>query len=111
VWSFGHLFASEIRGQIGAQRQLAGAKLPEDLAAFRREIHLLLKQANYDLGKQQFNTVASATMKMLNALEKAPRQGALAAETIEPKASASCCACCRPSPRTSATPCGATGLR
>ncbi|MBK6654674.1 leucine--tRNA ligase [Zoogloea sp.] len=83
VWSFGHLFASEIRGQIGAQRQLAGAKLPEDLTAFRREIHLLLKQANYDLGKQQFNTVASATMKMLNALEKAPRQGALAAETIE----------------------------
>ena len=83
VWSFGHLFASEIRGQIGAQRQLAGAKLPEELAAFRREIHLLLKQANYDLGKQQFNTVASATMKMLNALEKAPRQGALAAETIE----------------------------
>ncbi|MDD2667313.1 leucine--tRNA ligase, partial [Zoogloea sp.] len=83
VWSFGHLFASEIRGQMGAQRQLAGAKPPEDLAAFRREIHLLLKQANYDLGKQQFNTVASATMKMLNALEKAPRQGALAAETIE----------------------------
>ncbi len=83
VWSFGHLFASEIRGQIGAQRQLAGTKLPDDLAAFRREIHLLLKQANYDLGKQQFNTVASATMKMLNALEKAPRQGALAAETIE----------------------------
>ncbi|WP_374475630.1 leucine--tRNA ligase [Zoogloea sp.] len=83
VWSFGHLFASEIRGQIGVQRQLASAKLPEDLAAFRREIHLLLKQANYDLGKQQFNTVASATMKMLNALEKAPRQGALAAETIE----------------------------
>ncbi|MDD2990589.1 MAG: leucine--tRNA ligase [Zoogloea sp.] len=83
VWSFGHLFASEIRGQIGAQRQLAGTKLPDDVAAFRREIHLLLKQANYDLGKQQFNTVASATMKMLNALEKAPRQGALAAEVIE----------------------------
>jgi leucyl-tRNA synthetase len=35
------------------------AKLPDALAAFRREIHLLLKQANYDLGKQQFNTVAS----------------------------------------------------
>ena len=38
----------------------------------RREIHLLLKQANYDLGKFQFNTVASAAMKMLNSLEKAP---------------------------------------
>ncbi|WP_347248931.1 leucine--tRNA ligase [Zoogloea sp.] len=83
VWSFGHLFATEIRGQIGTERQLAGAKLPDDLAAFRREIHLILKQANYDLGKQQFNTVASATMKMLNAIEKAPRQGALAAEVIE----------------------------
>lgn len=34
-----------------------------------------LKQANYDIGKHQFNTVASATMKMLNALEKAPRNG------------------------------------
>ena len=83
VWAFGHLFASEIRGQIGSQRQLGVARLPDDLAAVRREIHLLLKQANYDLGKQQFNTVASATMKMLNALEKAPRQGALAAEVIE----------------------------
>ncbi len=83
VWSFGHLFATEIRPQIGATRSLAGAKLPEELAAFRREIHLLLKQANYDLGKQQFNTVASATMKMLNAIEKAPRQSALAAEVLE----------------------------
>jgi leucyl-tRNA synthetase len=83
VWSFGHLFATEIRPQIGAQRSLANAKLPEELAAFRREIHLLLKQANYDLGKQQFNTVASATMKMLNAIEKAPRQGAVAAEVLE----------------------------
>ena len=83
VWGFGHVLATEIRPQIGAERQLAGAKLPEALAGFRREIHLLLKQANYDLGKQQFNTVASATMKMLNALEKAPRDGALAAEVIE----------------------------
>ena len=83
VWGFGHQFPTEIRPQIGAERSLAGAKLPEALASFRREIHLLLKQANYDLGKQQFNTVASATMKMLNALEKAPREGALAAEVIE----------------------------
>ena len=36
----------------------------------RREIHLTLKQANYDLGKHQFNTVASACMKILNALER-----------------------------------------
>jgi leucyl-tRNA synthetase len=59
VWSFGV--------------QLKSASVaPGAPTAFRREIHLLLKQANYDLGKLQFNTVASACMKMLNALEKAP---------------------------------------
>jgi leucyl-tRNA synthetase len=34
------------------------------------EIHSVLKQANFDLSKHQFNTVASAAMKMLNALER-----------------------------------------
>ncbi len=86
VWAFGHGFASEIKSKIGA-RQLATAKLDPTLASLRREIHLLLKQANYDLAKQQFNTVASAAMKMLNALEKAPRDSALAAEVIEEGAS------------------------
>jgi leucyl-tRNA synthetase len=36
----------------------------------RFEIHSVLKQANYDLEKHQFNTVASAAMKILNALER-----------------------------------------
>ena len=58
VWSFGHTLKSQAA---------AGEAGP-----LRREIHLLLKQANYDLAKLQFNTVASACMKMLNALEKAP---------------------------------------
>ncbi|WP_374404668.1 leucine--tRNA ligase [Niveibacterium sp.] len=83
VWAFGHVFATELKGKLPAERTLATTKLPPDLAAFRREIHLLLKQANYDLGKQQFNTVASATMKMLNAIEKAPRDTGLAAEVVE----------------------------
>jgi len=34
------------------------------------EVHSVLKQANYDFAKHQFNTVASATMKILNALER-----------------------------------------
>jgi leucyl-tRNA synthetase len=66
VWAFGH-----------GNQSMAGRALPATLgagpAALRREIHLLLKQANYDLGKLQFNTVASAAMKMLNALEKVPK--------------------------------------
>ena len=52
------------------------ASLPAPLAAARREIHAVLKQGNYDLDRHQFNTVASATMKMLNALEKAPKDDA-----------------------------------
>jgi leucyl-tRNA synthetase len=43
--------------------------------ATRFELHTTLKQANYDYERQQYNTVVSATMKMLNALETVkPRQ-------------------------------------
>jgi leucyl-tRNA synthetase len=72
VWAFGHAFDGSPRASGPASRPRFGAKLPAGAGRLRREIHLLLKQANYDLGKQQFNTVASAAMKMLNALEKAP---------------------------------------
>jgi leucyl-tRNA synthetase len=58
VWVYGHALKSQT--------------VAVESGSLRREIHLLLKQANYDLGKLQFNTVASACMKMLNALEKAP---------------------------------------
>jgi leucyl-tRNA synthetase len=36
-------------------------------ADFRREIHSVLKQADFDFAKFQFNTVVSAAMKILNA--------------------------------------------
>ena len=42
---------------------------PPDIKEARRQIHLLLKQANYDMARHQFNTVAAACMKILNALE------------------------------------------
>ena len=38
----------------------------------RRDIHLALKQADYDYERVQYNTVVSAGMKMLNTLEDAP---------------------------------------
>ncbi|MDQ6621712.1 MAG: leucine--tRNA ligase [Pseudomonadota bacterium] len=38
----------------------------------RRELHLTLKQANYDYERVQYNTVVSAGMKMLNTLETLP---------------------------------------
>ena len=37
-----------------------------------RDIHLNLRQASYDYQRCQFNTVVSATMKILNGLEKLP---------------------------------------
>ncbi|MBV2235894.1 MAG: leucine--tRNA ligase [Sterolibacterium sp.] len=68
LWTFAHTLQPLLQTPATAPRKLA-----ETLAAVRREVHLNLKQASYDLGKQQFNTVVSAAMKMLNALEKAPR--------------------------------------
>jgi leucyl-tRNA synthetase len=35
----------------------------------RREVHNILKQANFDYQRRQYNTVVSAAMKMLNVLE------------------------------------------
>jgi leucyl-tRNA synthetase len=53
----------------------------------RREIHLNLKQADFDYERVQYNTVVSAAMKMLNALEDArpgdsPAEAALAREGL-----------------------------
>ncbi|SMC56875.1 leucine--tRNA ligase [Polynucleobacter kasalickyi] len=47
---------------------------PNDLTkadqALRFEIHTILKQANFDYSRMQYNTVVSACMKMLNTLEQ-----------------------------------------
>jgi len=60
LWSYGTRFASG-----------GGPSIAPDLAkAARLEIHSVLKQANYDIGRHQFNTVASAAMKILNALDR-----------------------------------------
>jgi len=71
LWSYG------VRAKSGG-----GPEIADSLAkAARLEIHSVLKQANYDIARHQFNTVASACMKILNALERlsgvddAARQG------------------------------------
>ena len=48
----------------------------------RRELHLQLKQANYDYGIVKYNTVVSAGMKMLNTLEAIARDGPSAAPLV-----------------------------
>jgi leucyl-tRNA synthetase len=73
VWAFAVEFQASIRAQLAHAAALDG-KLDEALAKARREVHLNLRQANYDMQRQQFNTVASACMKILNALEGVPRE-------------------------------------
>lgn len=67
VWGYGYALSTETAAQLPE-------KLSGSLANVRREIHATLQQANHDLSKQQFNTVASACMKMLNALEKLQKE-------------------------------------
>jgi leucyl-tRNA synthetase len=62
-------FCAEWRQAIGN-----GSALNWESAAnkkLRREIHLNLKQADIDYARMHYNTVVSAAMKMLNALEEA----------------------------------------
>ena len=46
------------------------ASLDQEQKDTRREIHSALKQASFDYERQQFNTVVSACMKIVNALYK-----------------------------------------
>ncbi len=70
VWAF----AGAVREAVASASGVP-AELSAPLARVRREVHLNLRQANHDFQKFQFNTVASAAMKMLNALEAAPERG------------------------------------
>ena len=67
VWSYAYRSSVEKRKNEGGDQ------------AVRHEIHAALKQANYDMQRHQFNTVASACMKILNALEKLPEPGSATA--------------------------------
>jgi len=71
VWAFGHALMTEYGGNAEA---VPASGLSAPLADIRREVHIHLKQANHDFGKHQFNTVVSAAMKILNVLEKLPRE-------------------------------------
>jgi leucyl-tRNA synthetase len=73
LWHFCAQFAQA--GQEHAT-PLDGSALTPAQAEVRHEVHAVLKQANYDLQKFQFNTVVSAAMKILNALDRFNRSGA-----------------------------------
>jgi len=67
LWSFCHAR----RDAVAKAAPVDPGSLAAPLKAVRREIHLNLKQADFDYERVQYNTVVSAAMKMLNALEDA----------------------------------------
>jgi len=69
------------RASVNGAGKLNGT-LTAPLADLRREIHANLKQADFDYSRMQYNTVVSASMKMLNAIEDARLDDSPAAATV-----------------------------
>ena len=72
LWDYSHKNKASIGLAAGMARITDWAKEDSRLQAARSEIHKILQQVNYDYSRMQFNTVASAGMKMLNILERLP---------------------------------------
>ncbi|MGB4342134.1 MAG: leucine--tRNA ligase [Moraxellaceae bacterium] len=71
LWKFAATFAmrTDAALQQVASAPVAVASNDKKLQAIRFDLHTILKQANIDYGRNQFNTVVSAGMKLLNLLE------------------------------------------
>ncbi|WP_414450358.1 leucine--tRNA ligase [Burkholderia sp. 22PA0099] len=67
VWAFG----AANRAALVAREAFDAAQLDDTARTLRREVHGVLKQADFDYQRLQYNTVVSASMKMLNAIEGA----------------------------------------
>ncbi len=72
------VYAAEQQHAIRAAGEVDPTALDEPLRAARRDIHEALRQALFDFGRHQFNTVVSGGMKMLNALARTDADGAAA---------------------------------
>ncbi|TAL75747.1 MAG: leucine--tRNA ligase [Burkholderiaceae bacterium] len=68
VWAYCHSQQATIQAVARAPAP-DWSRAGDATKALRREIHQLLKQADYDYQRIQYNTVVSTCMKMLNVLE------------------------------------------
>jgi leucyl-tRNA synthetase len=80
LWAFGHAHHDAIRAHQGTPDW---SQLGDQGLALRRQIHTLLRQADYDYQRIQYNTVVSTAMKMLNTLEAAAHGGADGTAIVE----------------------------
>ena len=69
LWTFGQAQADTVKAGAGA---FDFRDADDAVRSARRELHVTLKQANFDYDRIQYNTVVSAGMKMLNTLEAVP---------------------------------------
>ena len=69
LWAYGQAKRELLAAPPG--QGLDGFSAAPAHKALRRQIHLSLQQADFDYRRMQYNTVVSACMKMLNALEAA----------------------------------------
>ena len=106
LWSISYAQREAVARGLAQGADWAGAPAPvKDL---RREVYGLLKQADYDYQRIQYNTVVSACMKMLNAIDDAKLPDGRTPTPPAPRRWASCCACCTRWCRTSPGICGRT---
>jgi leucyl-tRNA synthetase len=68
VWNFAAKNEALLKHGIAVDRSQPVA-FGKTAKALRLDVHTVLKQANYDYERMQYNTVVSAVMKMLNTLE------------------------------------------
>jgi leucyl-tRNA synthetase len=78
LWSLAHAQ----RERVQSAPLLDGIALAGSLRGLRREIHAHLKQADFDYARMQYNTVVSAAMKMLNAIDDARLDDSAAASAV-----------------------------
>ena len=75
VWGFAQAYQATLTVAATPAAEATRAAVQGDTQAqdLRRQVHELLRQADFDLGRRQYNTVVSAAMKMLNTLEEAAK--------------------------------------
>jgi leucyl-tRNA synthetase len=79
VWAYAHAQSGRVAAALAGQQQ---GTLDEAHKTLRREMHKLLQQADYDFKRIQYNTVVSASMKMLNTLESAKLGEGVASDAV-----------------------------
>ena len=75
LWSFCHANRERIQAALGRPAPADWSSASQAVKLLRRDVHAILKQADYDYQRIQYNTVVSASMKLLNTLEDAKLEG------------------------------------